>query len=231
MRPNLRSKRTLALAVAVTALLAMAVSAASAAAALPQFALRAGDSWKTPVTFTVSGSGLTVSTAVGDAMSCSTASGSGTLTGPKSGTATLSFSGCSAPIYNCYGKGMKASEFKTVELEVVPVYAPDGKTVLLELKPKSGVKFAEFESAFGNQCELKGSLLATIGPKGEWQRELTVGFSGLSGRSTWTQYETESHELVNSWLELSPSLHGAFVGEAWSGKAKLKLSRELRVEG
>jgi hypothetical protein len=173
-------------------------------------------------TFTVSGSNLKLQTPTRSTSVCNTVTGSGSLTGPKTGHATLTASGCSTLINYCHGKGMGLNEFKTTELEVIPVYAPTAPQVGLEMKPKVGTTFAELESIFGNKCGLTGSIIAHFTTfKG---KSLSLEFDGVEGSQTPNHYENEAHESVNSWLETAEG-----EKESWDAGFKLNLSREIEL--
>jgi hypothetical protein len=224
---SLSKARALRLCFVLSAVLVVsAVATASASAGLPEFR---GVSESSPANFTIAGSSFYIETAVGEITSCKKVSGSGSITGPKIGHGTITLSECSTFPHYCHGKGLPVSELKTVELEVIPVYTVKGpQKIGLELRPKTGTKFAELQSPFGNICELKGSLIAgitTISGK-EFQLNLT----GSHGIQTPSQYETESHEIVNSWLEINNN-GGTFVKESWSGAPKLLTSKVIELVG
>jgi hypothetical protein len=225
---NVRGRiRGLGIGVMLTAVLAFgAISVASAAAAAPEFR----DLGKEPTTFSISGTSLSIETATSELSSCKALAGSGAITGPKSGSATIALSGCTTLPSYCHGKGLSATELKTVQLEVVPVYIKASQKVGLEFRPKAGSPFAELQSPFGSQCELAGSLIGQISPINSFRNEFTLRFEGLHGTQTPSQYENESHELVNSWLE-NENL-SKFIKESWSGSATLKTSgRSIEIGG
>jgi hypothetical protein len=206
------------LVVAALSVLASA-SAASATEPIPAFLGYTG-----PVTVGT-GSPMTFERGGYESNSCSTVSATGAITGKKAGNLTLTFAGCGTPPNYCHGKGMKPSEFKTVELEMIPVYAVKTAGVAIELRPKVGTKFAELESPFGSRCELKGSVLAMVTPINRYSREFTLTFNGSKGRQTPEQYETESHEIVNSWLELESQKESLY------GTPKMKSTYEMEIRG
>jgi hypothetical protein len=224
MRLKLGIKRTVSIGLAVAALSALAaISAASASAAKPEFVGPTG-----PIT--VKGEPSTyLELAGGSITQCREVSGSGAITGKKTGNVTLLLSSCTALPGFCHGKGLLTTEMKTVELEMIPVYTLKTGAVGIELRPKVGTKFAELSSPNGAACELKGSLLAIVTPERRRSSKFTLKFSGERGTQTPSQYENETHEAINSWLEFRLFPSEAFEKESWSGNLTMSTTKEIEI--
>jgi hypothetical protein len=223
MRFQLGVRRTFGIGLAIAALSVVAsVSAASASAASPEFI------GGTP-SFTVSSTEYMSLRSPAGTWNCEHISGSGAITGKKTGNITLSLS-CANTYGLCHAVGING--INTTELEMIPVYPVKSESIAVEMRPKVGTTFAKGETPFGGSCEIKGSLLAYIKPRGEINetREFTLEFKGQSGGvQVPSQYETESHEVVNSWLEYNTSKSGSFQKLSWSGTALMKLSQPIRI--
>jgi hypothetical protein len=208
--------------------LALALCASSSALALPTKPYFEGGVSEThPVSFTLTGSGsLSLETGFSSTV-CTKLVGSGTLTGPKTGTATLTASGCGMEIGYCHGKGMGINEFKTVELEVIPVYAPKAPEVGFELKPKKGTIFSEMVSPVGTLCEIVGSIVAKWTGSSNVGKTWPLAFSGSKGTQTPSTYENDAHESVNSWLERRDN--SSYFKESWYDNLTMTTSTELKL--
>ncbi|HEY2141739.1 MAG TPA: hypothetical protein VGG98_06740 [Solirubrobacteraceae bacterium] len=164
----------------------MATSAASASASQPEF--KGGF----PTKYTLPNHTITYESGIAIVTCNGGGSTTGSITGAKTGTLnTMTFTSC----------GSFCNQFKTAELESIPVYTNKAtKAVSLLLKPKTGTTFATTECGL-EKGEIRGSILVPITPTNTLTKEFTLKARGTHGEQVPQEYENEKGEKVKVTLE------------------------------
>jgi hypothetical protein len=128
-----------------------------------------------------------------DTVTCGKSTDSGEFTGPKTaGDVVAVFSGCEITGHKCSNTS-KAGEIKTNPMEGEVGYINKAnKEAGADLKPETGLYFAEFECGSGEEglhVRVTGSVIGTIAPINKFSKEATFSFKETNGKQHPEEFE------------------------------------------